>query len=102
MSEETTQQIPTPTALTKHLRKLDEILQELKTESSPTAPHARAGVSRERSIAVKKLQQAIMWLGIDLKDINEESQYDETANPCPQSYNPESPVIKPTADGLKL
>jgi len=43
-----------------------------------------------------------MWLGMDLKAINEESPSDETANPYPQSYNPESPVIEPTADGLKL
>ena len=30
------------------------------------------------------------------------SPSDATANPYPQSYNPESPVIEPTADGLKL
>jgi len=100
---ENTQQIPTPVAVTKHFRReLDEILQGLKSESSPAAPHAWARASRERSIAVTKLQEAIMWLGMDLKAINEESPSDETANPYPQSYNPESPVIEPTADGLKL
>lgn len=57
--------------------------------------------SRERSIAVTKIQEAIMWLGMDLKAINEENP-GACANPYPQSYNPESPVIEPTADGLKL
>jgi hypothetical protein len=94
---------PTATSQTKSFRQqLDGILQSLKNDSSPTAPHAWARVSRERSIAVTKIQEAIMWLGMDLKAINEESPSDETANPYPQSYNPESPVIEPTADGLKL
>jgi len=51
--------------------------------------------SRERSLAITKLQEAIMWLGMDLKRLNE-------PNPYPQSYNPNSPDIEPTADGLKL
>jgi hypothetical protein len=51
--------------------------------------------SRERSITITKLQEAIMWLGMDLKAQG-------TANPYPNSYNPESPVIEPTSDGLKL
>lgn len=37
-----------------------------------------------------------MWLGMDLKDLAPET------NPYPQSYNPESSEIAPTADGLKL
>ena len=88
---------------TKQFRKdLDEVLQRLKTSSHPTNPHQYARASRERSLAVTKLQEAIMWLGMDLKAINEDSPSDATANPYPQSYNPESPVIEPTADGLKL
>lgn len=42
-----------------------------------------------------------MWLGMDLKAINEESP-GASPSPYPESYNPESPVIEPTADGLKL
>lgn len=91
----------TPTAVTKQLRKdLDAVLQTLKNESLVTgnaftqSPTARS--SRERSIAVTKIQEAIMWLGMDLKDIG------ETPNPYPHSYDPTSPVIEPTADGLKL
>jgi len=72
---------------TKQLRKdLDCQLQVLKNSERK---------SRERSISITKLQEAIMWLGMDLKALNEE-------NPYPESYNPDSPVIEKTADNLKL
>ena len=51
--------------------------------------------SRERSLAVTKLQEAIMWLGMDMKRLN-------TPNPYPNSYNPKNDTVEPTADGLKL
>lgn len=51
--------------------------------------------SRERSLCVTKLQEAIMWLGMDLKRVG-------NPNPYPESYNPDSPTVAPTADGLKL
>ena len=51
--------------------------------------------SRERSIAITKLQEAVMWMGMDLKRLGE-------ANPYPNSYNPENTKIDPTADRLKL
>lgn len=77
-----------PTADTKQWRKeLDETLQKIKTSDRQ---------SRERSLAVTKIQEAVMWLGMDLKDIG------ETPNPYPHSYDPASPVIEPTADGLRL
>lgn len=66
-------------------RGLDEILQSLKSEPP----------SRERALAITKIQEAIMWLGMDLKRLNE-------PNPYPHSYDPSSPVVEPTADGLKL
>ena len=97
---------------TKQFRKdLDEVLSELKQATSPQFnPDAQDGKyyppgyrsSRERSITITKIQEAIMWLGMDLKAINEETPSEATTNPYPQSYNPESPVIEPTADGLKL
>lgn len=87
---------------TKQFRKdLDGVLQRLKISSHPTNPHQYARASRERSLAVTKIQEAIMWLGMDLKAINDEAP-GASPNPYPQSYNPESPVIEPTADGLKL
>jgi len=42
-----------------------------------------------------KLQESIMWLGMNLKRLNE-------PNPYPESYNPNNTKIAPTADDLKL
>ncbi|HUD76031.1 MAG TPA: hypothetical protein VMQ76_13245 [Terracidiphilus sp.] len=75
---------------------LDSCLQELKCNSDPKftghrAPDHPMRSSRERSIAVTKIQEAIMWLGMDLKSMNEEG-VPGTENPYPQSYNPASPV----------
>lgn len=87
---------------TKQFRKeLDGVLQRLKISNDPLNPHVYARFSRERSTAITKIQEAIMWLGMDLKAINEESP-GTCPNPYPQSYNPDSPVIEPTAEGLKL
>lgn len=71
----------------KQLRKdLDEKIQEVKNLPS----------SRERSITITKLQEAVMWLGMDLKRLNE-------ADPYPSSKDPSTGgVIEPTADGLKF
>lgn len=71
----------------KQLRKdIDEKIQEIKNLPP----------SRERSIAITKLQEGVMWLGMDLKRLNEE-------NPYPSSKDPSSgDKIEPTADGLKL
>jgi len=71
----------------KQLRKdLDEKIQELKNLPP----------SRERSICITKLQEAVMWLGMDLKRLNAE-------NPYPSSKDPSTgDKIEPTADGLKL
>lgn len=71
---------------TKQLRKdIDEILQRVKALDS----------SRETSITITKLQEATMWLGMNLKRLGE-------SNPYPESRNPESQRIEPTSDGLKL
>lgn len=52
--------------------------------------------SRERSLCITKLQEAVMWLGMDLKRL-------ETLNPYPSSKDPSTGTkIEPTADGLKL
>lgn len=92
------------TADTKQFRKeLDDVLQRIKKAMDHTdmpskgiVPVSGARASHERSLAVTKIQEAIMWLGMDLKDIG------VTPNPYPHSYDPASPVIEPTADGLKL
>ena len=71
----------------KRLRKeIDEKIQQVK----------QLPPSRERSLAVTKLQEAVMWLGMDLKRLDEKNTY-------PSSKDPETGTqIEPTADGLKL
>jgi hypothetical protein len=70
----------------KTLRKnLDDNLQQLK-ELPP---------SRERALAITKLQEAIMWLGMDLKRLG-------NPDPYPDSYDTSSSVVHPTDDNLKL
>ena len=60
---------------TKQFRvELDAVLQRIKNSSRK---------SRERSLVITKLQEAIMWLGMDLKELGE-------ANPYPNSYKPEN------------
>ena len=48
--------------------------------------------SRERCLAINKLEECIMWLGMDLKAIGE-------PHPFPMHENL---TIDPTIDGLKL
>lgn len=71
----------------KRLRKeLDERIQAVK----------KLPVTRERSITITKLQEAVMWLGMDLKRLGNE-------NPYPSSKDPSTgTVIEPTSDGLQL
>ncbi len=70
----------------KELRRdIDAIIQRVKSLPS----------SRERSLATTKLQEGVMWLGMDLKRLNE-------PNPYPNSKDPSNTTIDPTADGLKL
>lgn len=52
--------------------------------------------SRERALAITKFQEGVMWLGMDLKRLNE-------PDPYPSSKDPSTGAkIEPTADGLKL
>ena len=67
---------------------LDGVLQRMKSNDFVRK-------SRERSLAITKLEECIMWLGMDLKAIG-------TPNPYPNSYKPENNIVDPTADGLKL
>lgn len=96
---------------TKQFRKaLDEVLSKLKQATNPQfnpdAPDGKSyppgyRSSRERSIAITKTREAIMWLGMDLKAIGEENP-GYVANPYPSSKDPSTTTIEPTADGLKL
>ncbi len=79
--------IETEIVANKQLRKdIDEIVQRVK----------ELPASRERSLAITKLQEGVMWLGMDLKRLN-------CDNPYPSSKDPSTgSTIEPTADGLKL
>lgn len=77
----------------KQLRKdTDDIIQRVRKLES----------CRETSLVITKLQEAVMWLGMDLKRINDTNPCPESKNPYPESKNPESMRIEPTADGLKM
>ena len=71
----------------KQLRKEgDELIQKVK----------KLEPCKEVNIAITKLQEAVMWLGMDLKRINQ-------PNPYPSSKDPNTGTkIEPTADGLSL
>jgi hypothetical protein len=93
--------------LDKELRRdIDAIIQRLKNGTGELntppipVPYAQRK-SRERSLAITKLQEAVMWLGMDLKAINDENP-GTIPNPYPHSKDPSTSKIDPTADGLKL
>ncbi|HWL54284.1 MAG TPA: hypothetical protein VNQ90_17725 [Chthoniobacteraceae bacterium] len=66
---------------------LDEILQSVKNSDRK---------SRERSLAVTKIEEAIMWLGMDMKALNNGvSCYKE-------GHNPNNAIVEPIPDGVKL
>lgn len=71
----------------KQLRKdIDDVIQRVKSLDN----------CREVSICITKLQEAVMWLGVDLKRIGD-------TNPYPNSKDPSTGTkIDPTADNLKF
>lgn len=74
----------------KQLRKeTDAIIQAIKDLPA----------TRERSLAITKLQEGVMWLGMDLKRLGDILG---TESPYPNSKDPSNTKIEPTADGLKL
>lgn len=76
----------------KELRRdTDAIIQRVKALPS----------SRERALTITKLQEGVMWLGMDLKRINEANP-GAIQNPYPNSKDPTNTKIDPTADNLKL
>lgn len=71
----------------KQLRKdVDDIIQRVRSLDG----------CKETDICITKLQEAVMWLGMDLKRLNQ-------PNPYPSSKDPSTGVkIEPTADNLKF
>lgn len=87
------------------IAELEKILEDTGQSSLDILPNGQLAtsirMSRERSLALTKLQEAVMWLGMDLKAINDEAP-GTVENPYPNSKDPSNTVIDPTADGLKL
>ena len=69
----------------QHRKDLDDVLQRIKA----------SGPSREVSLSVTKVQEAVMWLGMELKRLGNPTPY-------PTGYDSTSARVEPTADGLKL
>lgn len=68
-------------------RDLDAIVQRIK---------AMPGTA-ERTLSLRRVQEGVMWLGMDLKRIGEANP--ETLAPAyPHSKDPASPVIDPPLD----
>ena len=71
----------------KQLRKdIDAIIQRVRSLEP----------CRETNLVITKLQEGVMWLGMDLKRLNE-------TDPYPSSKDPSTGIkIEPTADNLKF
>lgn len=75
---------------------------ELRRDTDAIIQRVKAlPATRERSLTITKLQEGVMWLGMDLKRINETTP-GSIENPYPNSKDPSNTKIEPTADGLKL
>jgi len=101
MSEETEVSNELPRPETNPIENEIRAIKQARVNIDQIIQTLRAMVNTpERSAAIMKLQEGVMWLGMDLKRIKDETGIG--ANPYPESYNPDSPRIEPTADNLKL
>lgn len=91
-------------AKAKQFRKeMDDILQRMKDHKGQlTTQNPDVGcfenfgeVISQHVLSFRDLESAIMRQGMVLKNIG-------TPHPYPESYNPDSSVVEPTADGLKM
>lgn len=79
----------------KSLRQqLDVTLGHMQLLNESPGYMAKQRPSRELSLAITKVEEGIMWLGKELGSMRE-------PHPYPESRNPNSEKIEPTADGLK-
>lgn len=89
-------------AAAKQFRKdADELLQRMKDHHKQCSIATVDGaeddieVDRHQQLSIEALENCIMRQGMALKYIG-------NPDPYPESRNPESPVVEPTADGLKM
>jgi len=87
----------------KQFRKdADELLQRMKQHKQALTEERINSIADDKGeviaqhvISILALENCIMRQGMVLKNIGNPTPY-------PESYNPASPVVEPTADGLKL
>jgi hypothetical protein len=84
-------------------QRLDELLQEMKThrfalmnELWSANPTDKGEVIAQHTLSQRDLESAIMRQGMTLKSIG------ITPEPYPESKDPNSPVVRPPADDVKL
>jgi len=90
-------------ATAKQFRKdADELLQRMKEHKTFlvlsndfTVAEQKSEVIAQHTLSIRDMESAIMRQGMALKYIG-------NPDPYPESRNPESSVVRPTADGLKL
>lgn len=89
-------------ATAKQFRKeADDLLQRMKRhkelliQSDATEMQDKSETIAQHIISFRDLENVIMRQGLVLKHIG-------NPDPYPESRNPDSPVVEPTADGLKL
>jgi hypothetical protein len=71
---------------------LDSVIQGMRRLETETA-------SEEVILARQATQNAVMWLGMEMKRLG---KILGTPSPYPDGYKPENSIVNPTADGLKL
>lgn len=90
-------------AAAKQFRKdADDLLQRMKDHKNRLREYLAVGacedpgeVIAQHTLSIRDLESAIMRQGMALKYIG-------NPDPYPESRNPDSPVVAPTADGLTL
>jgi len=82
----------------KQLRQwLDTTLQKLKAMDHKSRERSLAKIQEAmRSLAATKIQEAIMWLGMDLKELA------GGVSCYKHGYDPQSTKVDPPPDGVKL
>lgn len=90
---------PEPSDLPYDMERVDDVIADKQLRVAIDGSIQRLNAlspSKERALAIIKLQEAVMWLGMDLKRL-----FDGIS--CyPEGYNPENATVHPVADGLKL
>jgi len=90
-------------AIAKQFRKdADELLQRMKQHKTVFREEIAFGACddageaiAQHTLSIRDLESAIMRQGMALKYIG-------NPDPYPESRNPDSPVVEPTADGLTM